>query len=206
MEHKLILGLLLAGMVMLSGCTQPAGGQSAVNQTIQPSPQKNETPISNGTAEPTVNPLENKEVHYISKDAKVTISDASCTTVELYRGLDAINMADKGAKYAKTYRIQVSGSMSGSENASLSVSTKPAVQGGYDLSCGGWSVNNALVTCTRTDFSLSEASKWSYHVDALGESVAVDPGQKIIITAKASIGNAEGEAKATVYCPFVDYD
>jgi hypothetical protein len=198
MEHELILGFLLVSMIMFSGCTQPTDGQNAVQ------PQVNNT-VQPPAVQPPVNNTESNAVHYISKEAKVTISDASCKIVDLYTGVEAHALAAKGARYAKTYSIQVLGSMSGSENASLSISTYPIVGGEEGLSCGDWDVDNALGTCTRDDSS-PETSKWSYHVEAFGEQVAADPDQKITITSKASIGNAEGEAKATVYCPAVDYE
>jgi len=228
MELKLVIGVVLIGIILFSGCTQstpPLQGKTAdAGSPATPvPPQNNQMPVDadaqagngtqeggaaqaagNGTEVPDSLP-ESPEVHYLSREAEVTVSDGSCIAVEEYTGIEAHALRDADKHYAKQYVIHASGSMSGSNSSYLSFSTDPEITGAFYLTCGDWDVDNVLKTCTRDDNS-PESSRWSYQVEAAGEEVAENPDFKVTITAKAAIGNAEGEAEYTVVCPAVDYN
>jgi hypothetical protein len=163
---------------------------------------------ANGTANANKND-ENKTTQLPEKKPAVnlTIKGGSCVIIEKYNGSVVGVLRDMGAKYARIYEMNVSGTMKGPKGSRLFVTTSPTVGTAKpgELSCGGWEADQVMRTCTAnvdTDVPLN----WSYVTRAYGEQVNVAPNLQMEISGTLSVDYKEMDKKAvTVACPKVDY-
>ncbi|MFH1285151.1 MAG: M23 family metallopeptidase [Candidatus Micrarchaeota archaeon] len=103
------------------------------------------------------------------KTGSVTVSGTCTVKKELNHMFDG-TWREMGIRYAQTYELKMSGSMTGSEGVQFFLSTEPTLSGSGTLNCGSWEVSQTMRTCTR-EAGMPETSQWEYIIVTEGENI-----------------------------------
>jgi len=146
-------------------------------------------------------------------NAAVTIDNASCAIrSNVYLGSGQSLYCKEGWKFASSYNIIVSGSMTGPVGASFYMdSAKISARDSQIFSCGGWAKDDYSIRCIRQADSSLETAYWSLtRNNVAGEIVHLSPNLSPVIYVEVKdrnsiYGKVLANATYVLACPTVDY-